>query len=1132
MRKITILLTFLFFIGASFANAQTRTISGKVTSADDGMGIPGATVLVKGTTTGTTTDLDGMYTLNVEPSAEALVFSFIGMKPVEIALGNYNNIDVVMETESHLMDEVVVTALGISREKKSLGYAVQELDGEAVNRVRSSNVVNSLAGKATGVDIRQASTMGGSANILIRGTASLTQNNQALFVIDGVPVDNNNTNEDRGTAGSTSNQNDGWGGYDYGNTAMDINPDDIESVSILKGAAATALYGSRAANGVVMITTKKGTTTEAGKKKLGVSINSSVVFSKADMSTAAHYQNEYGGGYGQFYDNPGGVYNGVEVGEGNFYYGDVLGDGNMNLITPTAEDATWGQKFDPNLMVVQWDALDPNSPRFGEERPWVAGANGLDYFFKTGVKYTNNIAIDGANEYGSFRLSYTNVDETGILENSEMKKNVINFAGTYNITKKISVQANVTYNNTNAQGRFGTGYDGLNPMQSLSQWFQANVDFKRLDEHYLQSNGDQLSWNSNYWATYDKEGNRVLTGTDHLKPAYADNPFYTRRKNYEDDNRNRIYGYVNAKWEFTDYLNLTARFGLDNYSEEQNERISVSSVDQSYYANFRRNYLETNTDLMLNFNKIFGKVSVTALVGSNFNSRQTSSIFTETVGGLIVPELYTVKNSKSPVAVKEALKLKGSNSLYAQASVGYNNFLYLEVSGRNDWVSTLPVEHDSYFYPAVSLSLLVNELGGLKDVSWLSMLKVRGNYAEVGNDAPAYSLASTYTQNTSWGDYALFSVNSTLQNPELKPERTKSWEFGVEANFFQGRVGFDIATYSANSYDQIMPVIVSPTSGVYKRWVNGGEISNKGWEIGITGTPIRTKDWNWDLGVNWWTNKNEVVELYEGVDNLLIYSAWDVSINAQKGQPYGTIRGTDFVYKDGKRVVDENGYYMRTASDTILGDINPDWKMGITSNLSWKNLSLYVLVDFQKGGDIYSVNTKYGQATGLYEETTGPNAAGNEMRNPIVYTTPVYDDEGRLLPIESHKGGYEPNTGGLLFEDAVFEDGTTNTMYIPANRWGRAFYYNNSPTARYVFDASYVKLREVALTYRLPSNLLKNTFIHNVSFSVIGRNLWIISKNVDHFDPEFQLSSGNQQGIETGSYPTPRTFGFNVKIGF
>lgn len=1109
MRKITILLAFLFFVGGNIANAQTRTISGKVTSADDGMGVPGVTVVVKGTTQGTTTDLDGLYSLNVEPSAEALVFSFIGMSTVEIALGNNDNIDVVMEIESHLMDEVVVTALGISREKKSLGYSVQELDGDAVNRVRETNVVNSLAGKAAGVDIRQSATMGGSANILIRGTASLTQNNQALFVIDGVPVDNNNTNNDRVVANSTGTyQNDGWGGYDYGNAAMDINPDDIESISILKGAAASALYGSRAANGVVMITTKKGSTTEAGKKRLGVTINSGLVFSKADMSTAPQWQNEYGGGYGAFYENPGGIYNGVEVGEGNFFYGDVLGDGNMNLITPTAEDASWGQRFDPNLMVVQWDGIDPDGGVFGQERPWIAGANGIDYFLSTGVKWTNNISIDGANEHGTFRLSYTNIDEKGMLVNAELKKNVLNFAGSYNITKKISVQTNLTYNNTTAQGRAGTGYDGLNPMQSLGQWFQRNVDLKRLDEKYLRGDGNQLSWNSQYWATYDGDGNRVLSGIEHLHPIYFDNPYWVRRKNYEDDERNRIFGYVNAKWEFTDYLNFVARFGLDYYGEEQNERISVGSVDPSFYSSYRRNYLETNTDLMLNFNKTFGKLSLTALLGANFNSRQTSAVYASTIGGLVVPDLYTTSNSISPGFIKETLTLRGSNSVYASVSLGYNNFVYLDVSARNDWTSTLPEGEDSYLYPAVSLSLLVNELGGLKDVSWLSLLKVRANYAQVGNDAPAYSLTSTYSQNTSWGNYALFSVNSTMNNPALRPERTKSWEFGIEANFFQSRIGLDIATYKANSFDQIMPVIVSPTSGVYQKYVNGGEIQNQGWEISITGTPVRTKDWNWDIGVNWWTNKNEVISLYEDVENLLIYSAWDVSINAMVGQPYGTIRGTDFVWTDGKKTVDENGYYMKSAGDTVIGDINPDWKMGISSNLSWKQISLYLLFDFQKGGDIYSVNTKYGQATGLYAETAGNNDKGVPMRDAV--------DDG----------------GGIRYDNTVFEDGTTNNVYVNASRWGRAFYYNNSPTARYVFDASYVKLRELSLTYSLPSSVLKNTVISNVSFSLIGRNLLIISKNVDHFDPEFQLSSGNQQGIETGAWPTARTYGFNVKIGF
>ncbi|MCK5788662.1 MAG: TonB-dependent receptor, partial [Chlamydiia bacterium] len=761
-------------------------------------------------------------------------------------------------------------------------------------------------------------------------------------------------------------------------------------------------------------------------------------------------------------------------------------------------------------------------------RPWVAGENGLDYFFNTGVAWNNNIAVDGANENGTFRLSYTNYDEKGMLDNSELKKNILNFAGSYNINEKISVSANITYNNTKAQGRAGTGYDGGNPMQSFSQWFERNVDLKNLDDLYLRADGSQLSWNSNYWGTFDGDGNRIMEGTDHLRPSYFDNPYWVRRKNYEDDERNRVFGYVTAKWAFTDYLFATARFGLDNYGEEQNERIAVGSLDQSLFANYRRNYLETNTDLMLNFNKVFGKFSVTALAGTNFNSRRSSSIYTHTVGGLVVPDLYTVSNSQSPVSARESLTLRGSNSLYGSVSVGFNNFIYIEAAGRNDWSSTLPEGENSYFYPSVSASLLINELGSLKDASWLSFLKLSGNYAQVGNDAPAYSLISTYQQGTSWGDYALFSVNSTLQNPVLKPERTKSWELGLEAKFFQNRLGIDVTTYKANSYDQIMPVSVTPMSGVSRRYVNSGEIQNQGWEVGLTGTAIRTKDWNWDLGVNWWTNKNEVLSLYEGVTNMTIYSAWDVSVNATVGQPYGSIRGTDFVWTNGEKTVGDNGYYT-PGNDTVIGDINPDWRMGISSNLTWKNLSMYVLVDIQKGGDIYSVNTKYGQATGMFAETTGSNDLGNPMRDNV--WSKADGDLGPHFSGGIAKGDAADNSGGTILE-GVKEDGSANDMIISAGRWGRAFYYNNSPTARYVFDASYVKLREMAITYNFPSKMFKNNFISNLSISATGRNLWIISKNVDHFDPEFQLSSGNQQGIETGAYPTARTYGFNVKIGF
>lgn len=1091
MRKITILLTFLFLVGIQFANAQQRTISGKVISSEDGQGIPGVSISVKGTTIGTVTDVDGNFSMAIDELHRTLVFQYLGMKTQEMDIGNSTQFNITMAPDALLMEEVVVTALGISREKKALGYAVQELDGDEVNRVKSVNFVQSLSGKSSGVDIKQANTMGGSANVVIRGTASLTQNNQALFVVDGVPFNNTNTSTTKQALGGTSQTDDGWGGYDYGNNAADINPEDIESVSVLKGAAATALYGSRAANGVILITTKKGSMASTGKKKIGVTLNMGYTAGKYDKSTAPQWQNSYGAGYGPFYENEG-----VSgVGDYYFFYADLDGDGQKDLITPTSEDASWGAKFDPNLQVIQWDALDPTKSNYAEKRPWQPGANGLEYYFQTTQAWNTNLSIDAANEFGAFRLSYTNYDETGLSPNSRISRNNINFQGSYNLTKKFRVEANMSYIYTWAYGRAGTGYDGQNPMQSFGQWFERNVDQERLNNSWLRSDGSQLSWNSSYY--------------DDLTPIYFANPYWVRNKNVQDDNRDRFFGYLAATWDIIDHLSFSARFSGDVYTTEQNERIAYGGApDVPYYGNYIAHFQEFNTELMLRYNQNFNNWSVSAMLGANFRQDKNSTNYGRTVGGLVVPDLYTVSNSVSPVSVTQTEVNTGVNSLFGMVSAGFKNFIYLDVTGRNDWSSTLPSGENSYFYPGVSLSFVLSELGGLNDVSWMSLLKLRGNYAEVGNDAPAYATASTYTQNTSWGDLALFSVNSTLQNPNLKPERTKSWEIGLEGSFLKNRLGFDFAYYNATSSDQILPVLVSPFSGVSRKWVNGGEIQNKGWELGLTGTPIESKNWRWDIGVNWWQNKNEVLSLYEGVDNLLIYSAWDVSINATVGQPYGTIRGTDFIYTNGKKTVNENGYYMMTSSDTVIGSIQPDWKMGIPTTLTWKGLSLYLMVDIQKGGDIYSVNTKYGQATGLYAETAGLNSRGVEMRDPV--------DEG----------------GGYLYPETVFEDGSANDIYVPAYRWGRAFYYNNSPTARYVFDASYVKLRELSISYSLPSKLFENSIVREVRFALVGRNLWIISKNVDHFDPEAQLSSGNQQGIETGSYPSVKTFGFNFTLGF
>jgi hypothetical protein len=482
------------------------------------------------------------------------------------------------------------------------------------------------------------------------------------------------------------------------------------------------------------------------------------------------------------------------------------------------------------------------------------------------------------------------------------------------------------------------------------------------------------------------------------------------------------------------------------------------------------------------------------------------------VGGLIIPDWYALQNSVSSLNATEQEENRGINSYYGSLSFGLNRMVFIDVTARYDISSTLPEESNSYFYPSVSASFILTELGGLSDLGFLSFAKIRANYAQVGADAPAYRTLSNYAAITPYDGHGMFSVPTTLNNPDLKPERTNSMEAGIEARFWQNRLGIDISLYNNNTFDQIMPIDISRAAGYSFMYINAGEIQNQGIELALNGTPVQSSDFTWDINVNWWANRNEVVSLGDQIDNILLFSAWDVSVNAREGEPYGSIMGTDFIWDGDKKVVYDDtgarpGYYMFTSGDTIIGNINPDWNMGINNALNFKGISLNFLVDIQKGGDIYSVNTKYGRGTGVYEETAGNNDKGNPKRDPV--------DEG----------------GGVIYENTVYPDGTENTTYIPAWRWGRATYYGYLPTAEYVLDASYVKLREVSLGYSLPKNLISKTPFSMIQLSLVSRNLWIIHKNTYHFDPEAALTSGNQQGIESGSYPTARTVGFNLKLG-
>ncbi len=1078
------------------AVAQTE-VRGTVTDAKDGTPLPGVSIVVKGTLTGTVTDITGKYALTVPAGYNDLIFSFVGMLTKEAKIDGRAVIDVALEDDVVGLDEVVVTALGISREKKSLGYATQEVSGQELSAVKSDNFINSMSGRVAGVQVKSTNNMGGSSNMIIRGNSSITGNNQALFVIDGVPVNNDNTNN--------SGQISGRSGFDYGNAAADLNPNDIESVNVLKGAAATALYGSRAANGVVMITTKKGSKTMGKTKRVGVSISSNITTGFVDKTTFPKYQTGYGAGYGaSFYSES--EYPGFEL-----VY-DIDGDGNLDFTVPTYEDASMGQKFDPNVSVYQWDAFFPSSPNYLKATPWIAAENGPEYFLQNPLSFTNTVEVAGGSEAATFRISYTNFNQKGILPNSELKRNNIMLSGSYDIVKNLTVSAQANYINTQGLGRNYTGYSD-NVMSGFRQWMQTNVDYKQQEEMFDLTD-ENITWNP--VSPYD------------LAPAYWDNPYFQRYKNYETDKRDRLLGYLMAEWKITGYLSLMGRVSVDTYEELQEERKEVGSASGEFgvgrpdvtsgYSRFSKNFMETNLDAMLNFYKSIGEdFNIKAMAGTNIRRTRVDQIFASTEGGLIVPGLFALSNSANQmVAPEERYTMVGVNGMFASVSLGFRDYLYLDGNLRIDQSSTLPEDDNTYPYGGVSGSFLFSNLLNL---DWMQLGKLRLSWAKVGNDAPWGSIRDTYIFDGTFSGTAMYSLPNNKANEKLVPEISNTIEAGLEMKFFMNRLGFDFAVYKENTINQILPVAVSYVTGYSGKYLNAGEVENKGIELSIFGKPIKSSDFEWELGLNFARNVNEIIELDSGITNLQIARLQGgVSINARVGEPYGTIQGTDYVYnEDGQRVVGSNGYYLRTTtSDIVLGDINPDFILGFNNRFNYKNWALSFLIDWQQGGSVFSLDLYYGLGTGLYEETDFINDLGNPVRNPLT------DDE---------------TSGGLIL-DGVVNVGTAeepiweeNTTRVAGDDY-RVFGWSRNPNSTFVYDATYVKLREVVLSYSIPSKVMEKSFIKGAPFSLVGSNLWIISKDLPHADPEASQSSGNVQGWQSGVMPSTRNIGLTVNLQF
>jgi TonB-linked SusC/RagA family outer membrane protein len=1077
MKKLVTLLSVLLLVCMT-AMAQTRTVTGTVRDST-GKPIPFATINESGKKNTVTADADGNFSIKVTGNPK-LVISAVGYKTVT---ADASETSFSLSRSDGNMSEVVVTAMGIRRSRNTVPYSAQQISGDEVSQSRSNNFVSSLSGKVSGVEIRQGNGLGGSTNVVIRGTKSLLNNNQALFVVDGVPIDNSNTTNDATATGRVNDVNNRpAGSFDYGSAAADINPDDIQSITVLKGAAASALYGSRAANGVIMIVTKKG------RKGLGITVNSGVTMGKIDKDTFPKYQKSYGAGYATSgYGSP----------DGGFFYFDVNGDGQKDLVTPTTEDASYGAKFDPNLMVYQWDAFDPTSVNFKKARPWMAAAHDPFEFYKTGYSTNNSITLDGGNDNSSFKLGYTRNQESGVLPNSKLIKNLLNFGATYNITPNLIASAAINYSKIDGKGRYGNGYNKYNVNQSFRQWWEMNVDITELKDAYFRTK-QNITWN---WAS---------PSTGNLSAIYFDNPYWVRYENYETDNRNRYFGNTSLTYKIAPWLNVMGRISLDSYDEMHEERIAKTSVAIPAYTHFVRTFRELNYDLMLNMDRnIATNLNLKALLGTNIRRNDIQTVNATTNGGLVVPGLYSLSNSASAINAPDEIAEKlAVDGYFAGITLGYKDFLILDATGRADRASTLPKGNNTYFYPSVSASFVFSRF--LTNLSWLSLGKLRLNYAEVGNNAPFGSLFDVYDKPTPFGGTTLFSLPLRKNNPDLKPEQTKSKEAGLEMAFLKNRVGFDISYYYTKSIDQIFPVAVSTATGYNSKFVNACTIENKGIELSIFATPVKTTNFTWNAAINWSRNRNKVLSLYEGSKNLQINPLslqGGVSINATLGQPYGTIQGKTWQMLNGEKLVGANGRYaVTTTTNNVIGNINPDWIGGISNTFKYKNLSLGFLIDVRQGGDVFSLDMYYGLATGILPESAGLNDLGYPTRNPIA------------------------QNGGIIVQ-GVTADGKANTKRVE-NVYGTYGYVYN-PAAAFVYDASYVKLREASITYALPASVVsKLRAFKGIELSVIGRNLWIIHKNLPYADPEENISSGNIQGYQSGAFPTTRNIGVNLKLKF
>lgn len=1051
------------------SNARTnRTIgnkpyqvSGTVFTAEDGKSLPGATVSVVGTKTGTITDVFGKYTLTVPSGNSRLEFSFVGYQPQIVDVSGKTVIDVKLAPSVTNLNEVVVTALGIKREKKALGYAVQEVSGNDLQTVKDASFVNQLSGKVAGLNI--TSTTGGpasSSRIVLRGNKSLGGNNQALIVVDGVPIEN-----------TTINQTNQWGGRDYGNGISDINPDDIESVSVLKGANASALYGSKAINGVLVITTKKG----AANKGVGVSFNSSTTFESA--TNVLKFQDKYGAGRNGKFEGPWDMVNGIPT---------------YNTNSASAY-GSWGPKMEGQT-IRDWDGkLKTFDPQPG---------NYLD-FYKVGTTTTNSVSLDGGNDKITYRFSFADMRNTDIVPGTKVNRNNIGIRSTAKITNRLTIDGSFTYTLQKANNRLALSNSYSVPRNYIMM--PRNISNESLENNIMDEYGKEQVWYTNW--------------------NWMSNPYWDYRYELNDDSRDRFLGILSATYTFSDKLSLMIRGNRDFNLCRYNAREAYNGVSNSlgsYSSDWKKEYLD-NADALFSWNDSIGKdIAYNVNLGGSVYQRNYEKAGLSTSNGLSLPYWYNVMYSNNTPILSSYLEEKRISSVYSFGQVAYKGWLYFDVTARNDWSSTLPRNNNSYFYPSLSTGFVFSQAFNLEGKKF-TYGKVRASWAQVGNDANPYSLQKAYYSPTptSYNGSPMIYLYQTVPNYNLKPEIASSLEFGAELYFFMSRVSVDFTYYKTNTRNQILATNISNASGSNQAIINSGEIENKGIEIQLRTTPIKRKNsFTWNCNFNYAHNTSMVVSLAEGLESYQLLEHWRLSIEARPGHSYGDIVGYGIQRdENGNKLVDENGMYIRDESPRVLGNINPKFTGGISNTFTYKGLSLSFLIDVRVGGQMFSGTNMYGCGySGNLEQTL-------EGRDEWYASEAAREAAG--VSADDWVA-----TGGVLAE-GVTADGKPNTVYVnPEKYWGQFSSWLKEIHEPFVYNSGFVKLRELSIGYNIPQKLISKWKIKGMYVSFVGRNLWLIHSDVPNVDPESAYTNGNGQGYEIYSYPTRKSMGINIKFNF